>query len=261
MAFAFAAVFALCFAVFFAWYATPIWRGPSPISVAEAQTLFESAGASTAMARSMAMSLLPNDDDTGSSFVMLNLVKHRQLADYGARPDLRPSGVTTGAEADMFYGATFVPKILKRACHPVYISKEVAKLPIMFPVGTEPAANANANANANGNGIANPSANASANADGDGSAVSTAKAAFSDWDYFALVRYRSMRDLMEAVAEVIGELGSESMMVLKHSGVERTYVIPVYSNACEWVLSALLLLVSIVVWITAGRRRQNGELQ
>ena len=72
--------------------------------------------------------------------------------------------------------------------------------------------------------------------------IDGAKEAFGHWDYFALVRYRSMRDLVEAIAELTEELGGDAMFVLKHSGVERTFVIPVYSNACEYILIGGMLL-------------------
>ena len=72
--------------------------------------------------------------DDGGSFLMLNLVKQRPQANYDAMPALRPAGVVTGADADSHYGSIFLPKLLVRAGHPVFLSRTV-RPPLMLPVG------------------------------------------------------------------------------------------------------------------------------
>ena len=198
------------YALFFIWYGT----GGNPISVEEAVELLTSSGLSEEDARDTAGMFIPRDGDDGGSFLILNLVKQREFPDYGARPDLKPAWVKSGADADQHYATQFVPKILKRAAHPVFVSFNVAALPIMIPGGLQ-----------------------------DDEAT---RNAFSNWDYFALFRYRCMRDLLIAIAEVSNELGSDAMWVLKHSGVERTYVIPIYSTGFSiFILTSVGLAMAI----------------
>lgn len=205
------AISTVSYALFFIWYGT----GGNPISVEEAVELLTSSGLSEELARDTAGWILPRDDDDGRSFLMLNLVKQREFPDYGVRPDLKPAWVKSGADADQNYAMQFVPKILKRACHPVFVSWTVAALPIMFP--------------------------------GDDQADDETRKAFSNWDYFALFRYRSFRDLLTAIAELTNELGNDAMMVLKHSGVERTYVIPIYSTGFSIFVLASVGLAMIII--------------
>jgi len=55
--------------------------------------------------------------------------------------------------------------------------------------------------------------------------LSPADFSAKQWDYFAVVRYRSLRDFAENVHEM-----GDTMAVLKHSGVEETYLVPVFSG-------------------------------
>merc|ERR1712048_1014537 len=66
-----------------------------------------------------------------------------------------------------------------------------------------------------------------------------------DWDYFCVVRYRSVRDLLEGVAEVTREHGSDAMLTLKHSGVERTLAMPI---TAVWLSNAVRLFVGAGVF-------------
>jgi len=202
-----AAIVALLYALFFKWYGS----GGEPIDRKEAFDTLVASGAEKTVAEAMVSSLLPSDDDDGRSFLMLNLVKQRAEASYGNRPDLKPQWVTSGRDADQYYASQFLPKILKRAGHPVFVSRSVARAALMLPDGLG----------------------------------KDARDAFSDWDYFALVRYRCMRDLVDAVAELTSELGSDAMFVLKHSGVERTYVLPIFSPAYSHAVRSGVLLFAV----------------
>ena len=210
---------AVIYALFFVWYGS----GGTPISREEAVNLLKSSGFSTESAELTAKRVLPQDGDDGRSFLMLNLVKQREFPDYGSRADLKPAWVRSGADADEHYASQFLPKVIKRAGHPVFVSRSVAALPIMYPGRT---------------------------LDPSDQGDDAMPEAFSNWDYFALVRYRSMRDLLEAVAELTSELGSGAMQALKHSGVERTYVIPIYASAFS---TFVLALVAVVMAITAEK--------
>jgi hypothetical protein len=148
---------------------------------------------------------LTHDVDDGKSFLMFNFVKLKVEADYGARPDLHPEGVTSGWDADQHYATIFLPHLFTRASHPVFFSTS-PHYPIMQP-----------------------------HAAGD--------ELYADFDYVAIVRYRSRRDLVAAVCAVARDLGPNAMTALKLSGVERTFVVPVSAEWVSWVLATLPLVM------------------
>jgi hypothetical protein len=157
---------------------------------------------------------LTYDEDDGKSFLMLNLVKLRAEANYGARPDLRPEGVTTGLEADQHYASVFLPHIFTRASHPIFISS-AAHYPIMQPHGD--------------------------------AATHALNALYTDYDYVAVVRYRSRRDLVMSVCAVARALGPQAMSALKMSGVEHTFVIPVSAEWVSWLLAATPMVLLVLM--------------
>ena len=71
--------------------------------------------------RIKAETLLPFDDDDKVVFDALNLVKQRELADYQSRlTSARRLAISRARKRPPhYYASKFVPKILKRASHPV----------------------------------------------------------------------------------------------------------------------------------------------
>lgn len=195
------------YAAFFHWYGS----GRDPIDREEVTRLLEASGAELQtkdFEEGGFLERLSRSKDDGGSFLMLNLVKYREQPHY---PDasLKPDWVRTGADADAYYGTTFLPLLAKRASHPLLLFGAT------WPAVLVPQGYTDVN-----------------------------------WDYVALVRYRSRRDLVEAVCEANSLLGPRqlSWQQLKHSGVEQTLVIPIpcvgISHAIRILVGLLLLLVT-----------------
>lgn len=192
----------MLFAVFGSWYGG---SGAQPLSKADAHLLIEQCGINKTSSPDILQLVdrLTRLEDSGESFLMLNLVKLRPEPLY-ADPTLRPSWVKTSRDADMHYASQILPDMLRRAGHPVFLSHGPWG-PLLVPAE---AADIETN--------------------------------WADWDYAALVRYRSRRDFLGMICDSSRRLGNGVLAQLKHSGVGRTYVLPLPSSGISHVLRALL---------------------
>lgn len=200
-------VFVLVFAVFCQWYGT----GNTPITLTEAVDKVKACGGGQVGADTTKfLNKLLKDDDSGQPFVMLNLVKLKNDPFYGDMPQLKPDWVKTGKDADFHYSQIFLPAIFKRASHPFLVFTNITKdVPIMFPKDIE-------------------------------------VEKFVGWHYFALVRYRSRRDLVDAVCDVTQHLGPSALAILKYSGIDRTVAMPL---ATPWISYVMMGLVGILLFV------------
>ncbi|GMI40631.1 hypothetical protein TeGR_g10011 [Tetraparma gracilis] len=68
------------------------------------------------------------------------------------------------------------------------------------------------------------------------------------FDYFAVVRYRCLRDFAENMEQMSNAFGDSGMKALKMSGVEYTHLVPVsspgFTHAVTAIFSLLLLLIA-----------------
>ena len=214
------------YASFFTWYGS----GSEPISIEEARTILLNCHKATADQAAATAGgdefdfverLLDGDNpDDGKSFLMVNFVKLRDRAYFPG--DLKDAVVgaglrvdmTSGAEADAQYGQTFLSYAVRRAAHPLIFSRG--------PIGR--------------------------------SLLSDKEEDFGGpYDYFAVVRYRSRRDLVGTICDTTAALGPGVIGALKHSGVERTIVVPVSSEAASHVVRLLVAAVGIVVFQLLSR--------
>ncbi|CAE8710668.1 unnamed protein product, partial [Polarella glacialis] len=101
--------------------------------------------------------------DSGESFLMMNLVKLRDEA-YFEDASLKPSWVKTGFDADINYAITLMSVAVPFATHPIIVIYKVST-PLMMPEGNH-------------------------------------SSVWTEWDYFALMRYRSRRDAVGIICAV-----------------------------------------------------------
>eukprot|EP00808_Paulinella_micropora_P030977 g50396.t1 len=207
------ALLALLFSLFCGWYGS----GARPMSREEASDLLEAAGMDDAHDFVQRLFAQP---DQGHSFLMVNFIALREKASYPNMPQLQPSWVRTGADADLHYSSIFLPAIAKRASHPVLVSNSVSRLPLLHP-GPGPVTD-------------------------------------QVWDYFALVRYRSRRDLVEVVGELTRQYGPRALKELKFAGVAKTFVIPVDLPAFSHAVRGLMALPFLLVLLAARRCGTKG---
>jgi hypothetical protein len=131
-----------------------------PLPLVEFNELLTDSGLTGAEIEEMAGKFYDDSGvERGGSFVMLNFVNVRRLPDYGDRPDLQPEWVTTGQQADNHYGILFLSKLLPRAGHLVAFSPSLLPA-VIAPAKTSP------------------------------------ETMLLPWDYFAAVRYRSLRSFL-----------------------------------------------------------------
>lgn len=72
--------------------------------------------------------------------------------------------------------------------------------------------------------------------------------ASKQWDYFAIVRYRSRGDLIRAIRDATRTLGPGAIGELKHSGVLETYVVPVQTSLPGHLVRTV---VALLLWCFA----------
>ena len=126
-------VFTLIYVVFLLWYGG---RG-RPLSTAEADVLLDrvhrhalAAGAPLALDLLGALREVVKDDD-GREFVMVNLIRFRTKAVYP--PDWRYGDDPHAADAR--YNRAVVPRLLKRACVPVFVGRSAGRF--LTPAGAD----------------------------------------------------------------------------------------------------------------------------
>ncbi len=117
--------YALAYLVFLLWYGG---RG-RPMTAVEADALLERVRSNAQAAGGPAASHLLESlrevarDDDGREFIMVNLIKYRQIAVY-------PPGFSYGDDpqaADARYNRAVVPLLLKRACPPVFLGRSAGR--------------------------------------------------------------------------------------------------------------------------------------
>ena len=207
-------VFLAVYAAFFRWYGS----GNEPITLEAAkEALHKAANLTEADAAKFddgfLDNLFPGDrPDDGRSFVMVNFVKLREAAYFPE--ELKEVIVRAGLRVNMTSGAEADEQYgLTFLSHAV--RRGAHPVFVSRSVGR--------------------------------SLLSNDFSAFRG-DYFAVVRYRSRRDLVLTACEATEALGGGAVVgALKHSGVERTYVVPVSSIAVSHVFRRLVLVVGLVV--------------
>lgn len=126
----------LLYLMFLLWYGG---RG-SPMSAAEAESLLErvqrnaeAAGARVPVGAELLSSLreIAKADD-GREFIMVNLIRYRKKALYPPGSDYGDDPHT----ADARYNRAVVPRLLKRACIPIFLGRSAGRF--LEPNGSEP---------------------------------------------------------------------------------------------------------------------------
>jgi hypothetical protein len=140
-------------------------------------------------------------DDDGNEFIMVNLIRFRDEAQYP--PESPWANETDPMLADDRYGAGIVPLLLKRGSLPIFISTVAGEF--INEAGQE------------------------------------------EWDTVAMVRYRSVRDMVEMMIE----MSATDLADHKWAAIEQTHVFPVKPKinlvSLRLIAGIILLLFAVAV--------------
>ena len=140
-------------------------------------------------------------DDDGNEFIMVNLIRYREKAQY---PSTSPwANETDPTLADNRYGAGVLPLLLKRGSLPIFVSTVAGEF--------------------------------------------INETSQEEWDTVAMVRYRSVRDMVEMIIE----MSATDLADHKWAAIEQTHVFPVKPKmnlaSLRLIVGICLLLFAVVV--------------